>query len=110
MDKFASDGLTAAFVAPMSPGIEVGGWPLPVGGRNGAALMCELYGGGAVGRPLIGDVERSGLTKPPPDAALTDSGRSWGANVSSMLPGQACSCCVIRQSNGANVSDAGLPA
>jgi hypothetical protein len=112
MDKFASDDLTAAFLAPMLPGIEVGGWPLPVGGRNGTVLMCDLYGDGAVGRPLIGDGERSGLAQPPPYAALTDSGGSWGANLSSMPPGASplMLCDKTIQLNGANVSDAGMPA
>jgi hypothetical protein len=111
MDKFTSDNLTSVFVAPLLLGTGVEGQPLLAsGGRNGAVLKCDLYGGDAVGGSLIGSIELSGLTQPPPDAALSGCDRSWGANFSSMPRRRVRSCCVIRQLTGANVSDAGVPA
>ncbi|HYB38960.1 MAG TPA: hypothetical protein VEF72_26700 [Mycobacterium sp.] len=111
MDKFAGDALMAVFVAPVSLGIGVGGRPLLAsGGRNGTVRIWDLHGGDAVGKPLIGHIERSGLTQAPPDAALTDSGRSWGESFSSMPTRRALSCCATSQLNDANVSDAGMPA
>ena len=70
----------------------------------------HLHGGDAVGKPLIGDIERNEPTQAPPDTALTDSGRDWGENFSSMPTGRVPSCCAISQLNFANVSDAGMPA
>jgi hypothetical protein len=109
MDKFTSDAMTAVVAAPVSPGIR-GGPLLASGSRNATALRWDLYGDGAVGGPANRDIDAGGLTQPPPDAALSDSGRRWRANFSSMPPGRARSYCVIRQFIGANVSDAGMPA
>jgi hypothetical protein len=87
MNNFPGDGLTAAFMACVPLRIGLGGRPLSAfGGCNGTVRMCDLHGGDAVGWPLLGRIERSGLTQPPPDAALTDSGRSWGEDFSPMPP------------------------
>jgi hypothetical protein len=76
-DKFPGNALMAVFVAPMPQGIEVRGWPLlAFGGRNRTARIWDLHRVDAVGKLLIGRIERSGLTRAPPDAASTDSGRN----------------------------------
>jgi hypothetical protein len=64
----------------------------------------------AVGGPLIERTDRRGLTQRPPDQALTDSGRCWGGSFSSMALERTHSCSAISRFNGANVSDAGMPA
>jgi hypothetical protein len=86
MDKFTSDAITALVAAPVSPGIR-GGPLLASGSRNATALRRGLYGGHAVGGPANRDVEVSGLTEPPPDAALSDTGKSWGADFLSIPHG-----------------------
>lgn len=53
---------------------------------------------------------RSKRTQTPPDAALTDSGRSWGQNCSSVPIGRAFSGCATSRLNDVNLSDAGVPA
>ncbi|MBO0882098.1 MAG: hypothetical protein J2P17_17510, partial [Mycobacterium sp.] len=111
MDNFANDVMTVVSRAPVPLGIGVGGLSqLASGGRNGAVSRCDLYGGGAVRSSSIEDIDATGLTRPPPDAALSGCDRSWGVNFSSMPRGRVRSCCVIRQLTGANVSDAGVPA
>lgn len=110
MDKFINNRLTAGVRAPVPLGITVGGLPLLASGGNGTASRCGLYGSGAVGSSPIEDIEVTGLTQPPPDAALSGCDRSWGVNFSSMPRWRVRSCCVIRQLTGANVSDAGVPA
>lgn len=111
MDRFINNGLTTVFGASVPLGITVGGLPLLAsGGRNGTVSGCDLYGGGAVGSSPIEDIDVTGLTQPPPDAALRGCDRSRGVYFSSKPRGRVCSCCVIRQLTGANVSDAGVPA
>ena len=65
-----SGAAMAVFVAPVPLGIGVGGRPLPASsGRNGTVRIWDLHGGDPVGKPLIGHIERSELTRAPPDAA-----------------------------------------
>jgi hypothetical protein len=111
MDKFAGDGPMAVFGAAVPLGIGAEGWPLLAsGGRNRPVRIWDLHYGDAVGKPLIGHIERSKLARARPDAGLTDNGRSWGENFSLMPIGRAPSSCAIRHFNNVNVSDAGMPA
>lgn len=108
MDKFAGSDLTGA---PVPLGIGAGGRAQPAsGGRNGTRRVWILLCGDAVGRPLIGHIERGDPTQARSDAVLTDCGRSWGEDFSLTLIGRVASSCAISQLNDANVSDAGLPA
>ena len=108
MDKFANNGPIAVFVAPVPLGIGAGGRPLlATGRRNGTVHLWDLHCGDAVGKPLSGHIEHSEPTQAPPDVALTDSGRTWGEDFSSMPIGRAASCCAISKLNFASVSTAG---
>lgn len=78
--------------------------------RDSTARIWESHGGDAVGKPLIGHVERSEPTQTPPVAVLTDTGTSWGQNFSSVPVGRAFPGCAISQFNDVNQSGAGLPA
>ena len=90
--------------------IGAGGRPLlGSGGHNGTARIWHPHAGDAVEKPLIEHLQHSELTQAPRHAALTDSGRSSGGNVSSMQVGPAHSRWAISQFNNVNVSDTGMP-
>ena len=111
MDKLAGDGPMAVFGAAVPLGIGAEGRPLlAFAGRNGTGRIWDLHCDDAVGKPLIGHIERSKLALARPDAGLTDSGRSWGENFSLMRIGRAPSSCAISQLSDAHVSEVGLQA
>ena len=111
MDKFAGDVPMAVFGAAVPLGIGAEGRPLLApGGRDGTGRAWDLHCGNAVGKPLIGRIERSKLARARSHVGLTDSGRSRGENFSSMPIGRAPSSCAISQLSDANVSEVGMQA